>query len=373
MFDVKNKMCIKCKKKQPIFGINDKATHCFDCKDPGMVDIRHDKCQKCNKTRPSFGLEKDIATHCVACKTEKMFNVIDKMCEKCNNTIPTFGLEYGKATHCVGCKDPDMFDVRHQMCEICNITRPVFGLVKGIATRCTTCKTDEMFNVIDKMCQVCDETLPSFGLEYGKSATHCIKCKSVKMFDVRSKQCLSDFCYSRSYSTYDNYCKHCYVNLFPNKPLSKAYMRKETEVTKYIKENLAHLDFIYDKIIDNGCSKRRPDIFLDLLSHVVIGEIDENQHNGYDEICENRRIMEISQDLAHRPVIFIRLNPDDYTINNVNIVSPWKRNVFGGISLKESSKHEWNLRLEHFAKRLIYWTEHVPDKIITTEHLFFDQ
>ena len=31
--------------------------------------------------------------------------------------------------------------------------------------------------------------------------------------------------------------------------------------------------------------------------------------------CENKRIMEISQDLGHRPIVFIRFNPDEYNKN----------------------------------------------------------
>lgn len=45
------------------------------------------------------------------------------------------------------------------------------------------------------------------------------------------------------------------------------------------------------------CSKRRPDILIDLETHLIIIEVDENQHKGYS--CENKRIMEISQDLGH--------------------------------------------------------------------------
>ena len=61
------------------------------------------------------------------------------------------------------------------------------------------------------------------------------------------------------------------------------------------------MNWISDKII-NGCSKRRPDLVLDLLYQIVI--IDENQHIDYDCSCENKRIMELSQDIAHRPIIY---------------------------------------------------------------------
>ncbi len=67
-----------------------------------------------------------------------------------------------------------------------------------------------------------------------------------------------------------------------------------------------------DKWIEGGCSRARPDLFLDMGSHVVIVEVVENKHDEYDCTCENRRLMEFSQDLNHRQVVMIRFNPDGY-------------------------------------------------------------
>ena len=67
---------------------------------------------------------------------------------------------------------------------------------------------------------------------------------------------------------------------------------------------------IHDKRVEGGCSKRRPDLLLDLGSHIIIVEIDKNKHNDYDCMCEHKRLMEISMDLSHRPIVFIRFNPD---------------------------------------------------------------
>ena len=55
----------------------------------------------------------------------------------------------------------------------------------------------------------------------------------------------------------------------------------------YIKTEFPNMDWICDKQINNGCSKRRPDILLDLRFKILIIEIDENQHNNYDCSCEN--------------------------------------------------------------------------------------
>ena len=46
--------------------------------------------------------------------------------------------------------------------------------------------------------------------------------------------------------------------------------------------------------------KKRPDIFFDLSTHCVIVEIDENQHNSYEDICECARINEIVNGIGGR-------------------------------------------------------------------------
>jgi hypothetical protein len=50
-----------------------------------------------------------------------------------------------------------------------------------------------------------------------------------------------------------------------------------------------------------------------LEEQIIIIEVDENGHNNEEYCaCENKRIMEISQDLSHKPIVFIRFNPDKY-------------------------------------------------------------
>jgi len=58
--------------------------------------------------------------------------------------------------------------------------------------------------------------------------------------------------------------------------------------------------------------------------YIIIIEVDENKHTNYDCNCENKRLMELSQDLQHRPIVFIRFNPYSYTDKNgVKIASYW--------------------------------------------------
>ena len=98
---------------------------------------------------------------------------------------------------------------------------------------------------------------------------------------------------------------------------------------EYIKENFNDYEITYDQIISQGCSRRRPDILLDLGYQTIIIEVDENQHIDYDTTCEKKRINEIYSDLGDRPIVFIRFNPDDYTIKNEKNLSCWGINKIG--------------------------------------------
>ena len=46
----------------------------------------------------------------------------------------------------------------------------------------------------------------------------------------------------------------------------------------------------------------------------------ENKHTDYDYSCEHKRLMELSQDLQHRSIVFIRFNPDAY-VNQEGVTS----------------------------------------------------
>lgn len=72
-----------------------------------------------------------------------------------------------------------------------------------------------------------------------------------------------------------------------------------------------------DKKIDGGaCGKERPDFVLETeCGFFVVVEVDEFQHFSYTSECENTRMINISQSLGG-PTMFIRFNPDNYTVGN---------------------------------------------------------
>ncbi|MCP4270094.1 MAG: hypothetical protein GY777_31720, partial [Candidatus Brocadiaceae bacterium] len=92
----------------------------------------------------------------------------------------------------------------------------------------------------------------------------------------------------------------------------RRYRTNENTVVAFLKEKFPNVTWKYDERVENGCSRRRPDLFLDLGSHIVIVEVDENSHVGYDPTCEEKRLGEIWEDVFHRKIVFIRFNTDGY-------------------------------------------------------------
>jgi hypothetical protein len=165
---------------------------------------------------------------------------------------------------------------------------------------------------------------------------------------------------------------HCCIQICPEIKVSRNYKTKEIFIVDIIKNNFPDFTWVSDKKVQNGCSNRRPDLLLDMGSHIIIVEIDENKHNNYDCNCENKRLMEISQDLNHRPIIFIRFNPDSY-INNEGLLikSCWRLNKLGIMTIIKNKKIEWNERIDTLNKQIQYWIDNQTEKTIEIIELFY--
>ena len=218
------------------------------------------------------------------------------------------------------------------------------------------------------------KTRPNFNVEGETKAIYCSAHQLEGMVDVKNKTCIHEWCLTQVTEKYDGYCLFCYMHLYPDKPVSRNYKTKEYAVVEYIKTKFPSLNWIADKIINGGCSKRRPDLLLDLLYQIVIVEVDETQHINYDCSCENKRIMELSQDLGHRPIVFIRFNPDDYEKDGKIISSCWGQDKKGICVVRKSKKDEWNKRLNVLGEHINYWIspENKTNKIIETIQLFYN-
>ena len=362
-----------CKKEgcnvQPSYGNEwKKPEYCKNHIKEGMIDVKHERCKKegCN-VQPSYGNEWKKPEYCKNHIKEGMIDVKHERCKKegCN-ARPSYGKEGEKPEYCKNHKNKGMVDVIHKRCkkEGCNV-RPSYGFEWKKPEYCKEDKKEGMIDVISKRCKKegCN-TLPSYGFEW-KKPEYCKEDKKEGMIDVINKRCKTELCDTRVGNKYKGYCVFCFIHIFPDEPITRNYKTKEKYINDFVKENNRDVKIISDKIIDGGCSKRRPDILIDMNTHVIIVEVDENQHVGYS--CENKRIMEISQDLGHPNIIFIRFNPDGYEMNGKKINSCFKKGI-----CQVRNKKELEKRLNILQEMINKWKKLIPEKLITIEELFYD-
>ena len=266
-----------------------------------------------------------------------------------------------------------MVDVKHKRCleENCD-KRPNFNLPnEKIGIYCSVHKKIDMVDISHKKCleENCD-TQPNFNLPNENVGIYCNEHKKENMIDVKNKRCLSDHCDTQvTNKKYKGYCLRCFVYKFPDVKISRNYKVKEFFMTDFIKEQFKEEVITFDKQT-GGCSRRRPDVFLDKYTHVVIIECDENQHK--DTSCENKRTMELFQDFDNRPIVFIRFNPDSYVNDeNKKILSSFKMHKKLDVPIIREPK-EWLNRLSLLKDIINKWLSVIPEKEITNEYLFYD-
>ena len=257
-------------------------------------------------------------------------------------------------------------------------TIPNFNVIgERIGRYCAAHKTPEMIDVKSKTCAFVDcRTIPNYNNIGETVGLYCATHKKPEMVDVKHKSCKNDWCSTIVLTKkYKGFCLNCFIHEFPGEPVSYNYKTKEFSVVEYINKIYPQLDWVFDKTIQGGTSRRRPDILLNMLYQVIIIEIDENQHQDYDCSCENKRTMELSQDLEHLPIVFIRFNPDDYMIKDKKITSCWAPDGNGVCTIKKSKKAEWDQRLESLKQQIDYWIleDNATPKTVEIVQLFYDQ
>ena len=396
-----------------------RASYCASHKQIGMIDVNNKQCsfEGCN-TKPSFNFENEkTPIYCASHKQYHFFYVKNKPCmfEGCN-TKPIFNFENEKTPiYCVIHKKLGMIDIKNKRCvfEGCNIT-PSFNFEnEKTATYCASHKKNGMTNVIHKMCAFdnCNTRpnynndgekialycvhhkkenmiligakkcsfencikIPSYNFEGKTQKLYCFEHKHPGMLNVGSKKCKSEWCYVQVTHKYDGYCLYCFIHLFPEKTVSRNYKTKERNVVEYVLREFPQYSWTNDKQIQDGCSRRRPDLFMDFGYQILIIEIDENQHTGEtygDSSCENKRMMLLSQDVGHRPIVFIRFNPDDYYEKDQHITSCFGLNSFGVCCVKKTKQPEWTQRLNVLKKNIQYWCDHRLEKTLEIIPLFY--
>ena len=359
-----------------------KPIYCSKHKENGMINIESKRCgfEGCNKV-PAFNFEgTKIGMWCASHKEDGMINIFTLVCcfEDCK-TQSSFNFEgIKKGIFCFRHKQDGMINVKADICmfEDCKV-HPTFNF-EGEKQRlwCTSHKQSGMVNIKANICMFeCCKTRPKFNFEGQKQGLYCLEHKKNGMVNVISKTCKSEWCNILVKTKYDGYCLHCYIHLFPETSVIRNYKTKERTVVDFVLKEFPQYPWINDKQIQDGCSRRRPDLMVDFGYQILIVEIDENQHTGEnygDCSCENKRMMLLSQDVGHRPIVFIRFNPDDYLDKDKNITSCFGIDKNGVCGVKKTKQKEWTHRLNTLRENIQYWSENKLEKTIEIIQLFYD-
>ncbi len=186
----------------------------------------------------------------------------------------------------------------------------------------------------------CNECKGSALCEHEREKRNCEECGDNAL-------CKTPPCLIRKNPKYDGHCCFCFVNLFPDKPVARNSKTKETTVATFLKEKFPDITWKCDKRVEDGCSRRRPDLLLDMGTHIVIVEVDENSHDGYDPTCEEKRLGEIWGDVHHCKIVFVRFNTDKYKgEDGNNVPSSWRTDKRGVYTVCPKWKDAWDARLE---------------------------
>jgi len=411
MVDVKNPSCKDCKKR-PSFNYEGetKAIYCAEHKKDNMIDIRKKTCKDCKKG-PCYNYEgQSTPIYCAEHKKDGMINVKSPTCKDCKK-ISTYNFEgQSKPIYCFEHKKDGMINVRNSPCKECKKgacynyegqSKPIYcaehkkdGMINVKDKTCLDCKKQPNFNyegeykgiycadhkkdgMINVKCSTCKDCKrqPRFNYEGHSKGSYCAEHKKDGMINVINPTCKSEWCNIQIRNKYDGYCLFCYMHLFPDKPVTRNYKTKEFAVVDFVKNTFPQITWVSDKIVKDGCSRKRPDLLLDLGYQVLIVEVDENQHRDYDCSCENKRLMQLSQDVGHRPIVFIRFNPDDYNEQDKNITSCWGTNKKGICVIKKYKINEWNDRLKDLSSQIQYWInpDNITNKTIQIIELFYDK
>ncbi len=187
--------------------------------------------------------------------------------------------------------------------------------------------------------------------KHGKRKGVCKGCDGRQL-------CKTPHCPSRKNPKYNGYRWYCFANLFPGKPVVRNYRTKENTVATLLEEKFPNVTWKCNKTVENGCSRRRPDLLLDMGSHIVIVEVDEHSHVAHDPTCEEKHLGEIWGDVYHRKIVFVRFNTYEYKDDDgSNVPSPWGVNGHGVLTVMPNWKAAWEVRLDDLRLTVEHYIE----------------
>ncbi len=310
--------------KVSIYGIdfNERATMCGDHRTKDMVNVTGYYCNKenCNKLATFNKNGKGAPTWCILHGLEvgESLRVRDDSCinEDCNKRA-SFNYNGMKPSYC-----------KEHALEI-NKNEHNYNKLDN---------ENYIIDVVHNKCSVTDCFIRAcFNKSNETKGIYCYEHKETDMIDVISKKCINEECTKQAKYIHNYYCAGCYMggkNIYGIK--EKAIM---DELNKHYPE------LLYNNKISSKCHFR-PDILIKFGEYDFIIEIDEHSHShsNYNSKEELDRIECIQKELG-KDVVVIRLNPDNYRIDN---------KLYNGILLRDAiiDHDELNKRVDTLVKTI---------------------
>ena len=150
---------------------------------------------------------------------------------------------------------------------------------------------------------------------------------------------------------------------------------KEQSVIQYIVKIFSESEYlwIFNKNLNKtGLNKYTisyPDIRTELDDRIIMIEVDENQHETYDQTKEIIRMQKFGKNHIQKSVFVIRFNPDSYSVDNVKYASCWEKHDG---NTRISDKQQWDYRLIKLSEIIKLCIDCEPNKNITTAYLYYD-
>ena len=308
MINVKSKRCISqgCY-LYPVFDLpGGKGRFCKAHSTAEMVDVRNKRCasQGCD-FQPVFNIPGGKRKFCKAHSTSEMIDVKSKRCAShgCGSQ-PAFDLPGGKGRFCKTHRAIEMVDVKHKRCESneCH-TRASYGSPGHPVTHCHPHRLPGMIRRSNGKCIVCKQPA-LYGIHF--IPRHCDAHRTEDDQNLVEQECVS--CHLVMVLGEDQRCEYCHPETF-----QMARLAKQNALMAYLDQRDLKGSST-DTIVNQGdCGKERPDRVYERPDRVIILECDENQHRDRVCVCEQTRMVNISQGYGGIPVSFIRWNPDDYS------------------------------------------------------------
>ena len=347
MINVNKRQCFMCTTRpcfrDTITGVACCATH-SDVKT--REDVVHAKCVDC-PLRPSFGVPGGRAKWCATHADVLMVDLVHVKClepkcgkqshfgEKrawCQEHAPLLPHELGTES---GTKNGQQ--CQHPGC----VKRKSFGIKAAGLTHCKTHATPAMVYLMKPRCTHPDCHALAWHGPPAVEATACAEHKGTGMIPNPRQRCSHPSCHLTG--TFDDLTRHknarfCDAHAPPGARALVVTMCGNCGLPDVLsiqglcstcdpvkRERVMHTKELcikalldaggwnyesHDKMLEGGaCYSYRPDFVFDALSHMVVLEVDENQHSSYAPECERTRMLAIAQTFG-MPTAFVRYNPD---------------------------------------------------------------